>query len=97
MFKKIMNIMFVVLITVAPVLSMANTNAGAEIRTASLEVGNTVFKDDSKLQLAKSEQVVVSSGVYQKSNQNQSSIPVNGWFLFSMLLGFVMLSNRMTI
>lgn len=36
--KKIMNIMFVLLITIAPVLSMANTNAGAEIRTASLEV-----------------------------------------------------------
>ena len=89
--------MFVILITVAPVLSMANTNAGAETRTASLEVGSTVFKDDSKLQLVKSEQAAVSSVVYQKANQNQSSIPVNGWFLFSMLLGFMMLSNRMTI
>lgn len=83
--------MFVVLITVAPVLSMANTNAGEETGTASLEVGSTVFKDDSKLQLVKSEQVVVSSVVYQKTNQNQSLILVNEWFLFSMLLGFVML------
>ena len=88
--------MFVALITAAPILSIANTNAGVEIKTASLEVGSTVFKGESKIQLAKVEQVVGSVS-YKKIDLNHPSIPVNGWFLFSMLLGFVMLSNRMTI
>ena len=76
MFKKIMNIMFVALITAAPILSIANTNAGVEIKTASLEVGSTVFKGESKIQLAKVEQVVGSVS-YKKIDQAYLQLRVN--------------------
>ncbi len=97
MLKKIINIMFVVVITAAPILTMAGANTVAEAKNTSLTIEKSVFKDSTKIQVAKVEQEVVRSAIPKEADKTETSTPVNGWLLISALFGFVMLSNRWTV
>lgn len=102
MLIKMIKTMFLVVLTVAPALVMAGANPIPEVKSSSLAIEKSVFKDGAAIQVAKAEQEVVRSSHNKEAaskvaEQNQSSAPVSGWFLFSALLGFVLLSNRLTI
>ena len=102
MLIKMIKTMFLVVLAVAPALAMAGVNPIQEVKSSSLAIEKSVFKDGAAIQLAKVEQEVVRSShnkeaVNKVAEKDQSSTPVSGWFLFSALLGFVLLSNRLTI
>lgn len=97
MFKKIIQLMFVAVLTVSPVLTIADTNAVLEVKNTPLVTEKSVFKEGTEVQISKVEQVVVRPTEFKVIDQSQLPTPMNGWFLLCALLGFVILSNRMKI
>lgn len=97
MLKKIINVMFVVAITVTPILTIAGVNAVSDVKNTPLVIEKSVFKNGAGIQVAKVEQEVVRPIINKQADETQSSAPINGWLLLSALFGFVLLCNRWTV
>ena len=95
--KKIIQLMFVAVLTVSPVLTIAGANAVLEVKNTPLVVEKSVFNESAEVQVSKVEQEVVRTAEFKAVDKSQVTTPVNGWFLLFALLGFVILSNRMKI
>lgn len=97
MLKRIINVMFVVAITVTPILTIAGVNAVSDVKNTSLVIEKSVFKNGTVIQVAKVEQEVVRPIINKQADKPPSSAPINGWLLFSALFGFILLCNRWTV
>ena len=96
-FKKIIQLMFVAVFTVSPMLTIAAENAVLEVKNTPLMREKSVFKESSVIQVSKVEQEVARTVGFKAVDKSEAPTPVNGWFLLLALLGFVILSNRMKI
>lgn len=96
MLKKIINILFIVAITVTPVLTIA-ADTTSEVKNTESRIDKSIFKENTKIQLAKAELEVVRTTSHKEAVKTEPPAPVNGWLLFSALIGFVLLCNRWTV
>ncbi|HYN53325.1 MAG TPA: hypothetical protein VES38_01315 [Methylotenera sp.] len=97
MLNKIINILFVVVMTVTPVLTMASANTVSEVKNTGLAIEKSVFKTHTEIQVAKVELEAVRPINPKVADKTQTSAPINGWLLLSALFGFVLLCNRWTV
>ncbi|MEO6117574.1 MAG: hypothetical protein ABIP37_00720 [Methylotenera sp.] len=97
MLNKIINILFVVVMTMAPVLTTASAGTVSEVKNTASAIEKSVFKNDTEIQVAKVELEVVRPTITKEAVKTQTSAPINGWLLFSALFGFVLLCNRWTV
>lgn len=97
MLNKMIKVIFVVVLAVTPLLTVAGGNVVSEVKNTSSAIGEVTAKGAAEIKVAKVEQELDRSTGYQQADKKQTSTPISGWLLFSALLGFVMLSNRMTV
>jgi len=97
MYKKVIMLMFVGVVSVGSVVASAAGNESKSNVNNTSVIDNMTSRGDNQLQIARVEAVDVQTSATQIRNNGETTLPESGWLLFAGLVGFVMLSNRMRV